>query len=238
MEALILLTLVGIFWIISPRRWRKRFVTPLALTVLVCSVVFSPIGIAIANWGLTFSLPKDPGEPVDAIVVLGRGETLRNRRVEIVEQLWQSKRAPRVFASGMLDAEDIMDRLKESGLPEQALTGESCSQTTEENAKFTSGILYPQGVRKILLVTDPPHMLRSHWLFTTYGFTPVPALSQLPPSLSTLEQLQTLSREYIALADYALNGRLSQKSGNELSNPPEAILAKMVSWNCKLPRKT
>jgi uncharacterized SAM-binding protein YcdF (DUF218 family) len=234
MEALILLTLLGILGLVSPRRWRRRVIKPVTLLVLTCLLVVSPWMVQLAIWGLTVPLPVDRGESVDAIVVLGRGEALQRRRVERVHQLWQTRRAPRVFASGMMDAQPIIEQLQQKGLPGPSLSGESCSQNTEENALYTAAILYPQDVRKIILLTDTPHMLRSFLLFRNVGFTVVPQFSSLPAQWNALQQMAAILREYVGLVHYMLVGRFKPRSAAELEHPPSAILEKFNEWHCRV----
>lgn len=234
MEALILLALIGIFWLISPRRWRRRVIKPVAILALAGLLVTSPWMAQVATWGLTIPLPADRGAQTDAIVVLGRGEELQGYRVDQVHKLWQVDRAPRVFASGMMDARQIIERLQQKGLPGSILRGEECSQSTEENALYTSAILYPQGVRKIILLTDTPHMLRSFLMFRSVGFTVIPHFSPLPNQWSSLQQITVIFREYMGLIQYALTGRFKQRSMAELKHPPAAILEKFTEWNCQV----
>lgn len=235
MEALIILVLVGIVWIVSPKRWRWKFLMPLTLTALICIVLTSSWGVALATYGLTATLSPDSGEPVQSIVVLGRGDDLRQRRIEIVEKLWQQQRSPLVFASGMLDAEFMLEHFQTNGIPKAALSGERCSQSTEENALFTSAVLYPQPVQKILLLTDAPHMLRSLLLFQASGFTVIPHPIPLPEWWSTHRQSQQVVREYLALLKYFFTDRFRQRTVAELQNPPADVSRKLVEWNCKLP---
>lgn len=235
MEALIILVLVGIVWIVSPKRWRWKFLVPLTLTVLICLAITSPWGVAMATHGLTATLSPDSGEPVQAIVVLGRGHELRQRRIEVVEKLWQQQRSSRVFASGMLDAEFMLEQFQTNGIPKEALSGERCSQSTEENALFTSAVLYPQQIQKILLLTDAPHMLRSVLVFRGSGFTVIPYPIPLPAHWSAHRQSHLLLREYLGLLKYAVTDQFRQRSVAELQNPPEEVSRKLVDWNCKLP---
>jgi uncharacterized SAM-binding protein YcdF (DUF218 family) len=236
MEALIILVLLGIVWIVSPKSWRWKFLMPLTLTVLMCLALASSWGVALATYGLTATLSPDSGEPVEAIVVLGRGEDLRQRRIEIVEKLWQQQRSSRVFASGMLDAEFMLEQFQTNGIPQAALSGERCSQSTEENALFTSALLYPQQIQKILLLTDAPHMLRSLLVFQAAGFTVIPHQIPLPQWWSVHRQFQQVVREYLALLKYSLTERFRQRSVAELQNPPAEVSQKLVDWDCKLPK--
>jgi uncharacterized SAM-binding protein YcdF (DUF218 family) len=233
-EFLILLTVLGIAWLISPRRWRRRVIQPVLIGALIYGVATSPLGVNLALTGLTFSLPQDSGGAVDAIVVLGRGEDLRYRRVELAKQLWQEGRASQIFISGMLDAQPIVEILKEVGVPGQILKGESCSQTTEENALYTSAILRPQGVQKILLITDPAHMLRSFLLFRSLEFIVLPYSSPMPPQWSSQQQMIFIVREYLALAKYAFTGRFKQRPDSGVKKTDPEIFEKFSAWNCRI----
>jgi len=234
MEALIPLTLIGIFWLVSPRRWRQRVIKPVMILALVGLLVTSPWMVQLTTWGLTISLPADKGERPDAIIVLGRGEELRERRVDRIHKLWQAGRAPRVFASGMMDAQPMVEQLQQKGLPGSILSGEGCSQSTEENALYTAAILYPLGVRKIILITDPPHMLRSFLLFRSVGFTVIPHLSPLPAQWNAFQQITAILREYVGIVHYGLMGRFKQRTTVELEHPPSAILEKFTEWRCRV----
>ena len=177
-------------------------------TVLLLVYFFAqlPLTIAVATKGLVNSLPKDPGVSADAIVVLGRGNSFRNSRVEVAAQLWRAHRAPLIFASGEGDGSQITQLLEAEGIPKQALEHENCSRTTEENAQFTAAILAPQGVTRVVLVTDPPHMLRSLLTFRSLGFTVIPHASPLP-HLAPAEKSMVVFYEYIGLVSYGVKGR-------------------------------
>ncbi|HEY9642858.1 MAG TPA: YdcF family protein [Coleofasciculaceae cyanobacterium] len=233
MEVLIGLALLWVLWLISSRQWKRRLVVPLVATAAGLLIV-SPLGLGIALWGLTISLPQDSGEKVDAIVVLGRGDPFRDQRVATVQRLWQTNRAPEIFASGMLDARSIVQNLQEMGLPEQRLDGEECSQTTEENAQFAYAILHPQGIQTILLVTDAPHMLRSFLTFRSFGFHVIPHLSSLPTQLTLSEKFWIVLREYLGLIQYGLTGQLNPRPVEVLQTPPVEIVQKIRDWHCRV----
>ncbi|WP_421657263.1 YdcF family protein [Leptothermofonsia sp. ETS-13] len=236
-KALILLALLWILWLVSSRRWRRWLLRPFAILVVSFLIITSPVMVALATWSLTFSLPADTGEPVDSIVVLGRGEALRNWRVEVADQLWENHRADKIFVSGMSDAREIIDLLEDRGVSESALSGERCSESTEENALYSSAILYPQGIQKILLVTDSPHMLRSLLSFQRAGFQVIPHPSQLPSQWSTQEQISLIAREYLGLAQYTLTGRFKPRSTNELEHVPAKTSKRLSDPGCKVQAK-
>ncbi|NJN88434.1 MAG: DUF218 domain-containing protein [Leptolyngbyaceae cyanobacterium SL_7_1] len=190
--------------------WRYRIsgtgFTLLVLFILLSSRTF----IGVSNRLLVSLIPSDRGGSADAIVVLGRGGELRQDRVNVASQLWEDGRAPRIFASGWGDAHAIADELKQRGVPESVIDGEPCSRTTEENALFTAALLQPQGVKRILLVTDAPHMLRSLLTFRSLGFEVVPHPNSLP-KISKRQRGFLIYREYFGLLSYGVLGRFTPR---------------------------
>ncbi len=231
MEFLIGFAALWVFWLLLPKRSQKRL-RFLLLTIIIITLCLSPPGLSLASWGLTAWLPRDSGESVDAIVVLGRGGQLRDLRVIESRYLWDSHRAPTLFASGMLDAKFIVKMLKETGVPSQALSGEECSQSTLENALFSATLLRPKGVRKILLVTDAPHMLRALLSFRRFGFQPIPYPIPLPLSTPPLQHASILIREYAGLLSYAVSGQFNPLPAQTLNSPQPPVIAKIDDWNC------
>jgi uncharacterized SAM-binding protein YcdF (DUF218 family) len=106
-----LLVLIFLPWMISKLRW-KRVWSGLGIMLLVVYYIATfPLTIAVAKKGLEAMIPPDPGTTVDAIVILGRGYEFRRGRVEVATQLWQSHRAPLIFASGSGDGTEIVELL-------------------------------------------------------------------------------------------------------------------------------
>lgn len=169
--------------------WINRLI---GLAGIVAAIVLLPV---VAEQGLTGFLPADAGEPVDAIVVLGRGIELGVPRIETVTNLWNAKRAPTVFVSGTGDTPRMLPLLEAKGIPQTALDGENCSQTTPENALFSAAILQARGVQKILLITDAPHLWRSLLDFQAQHFTVIPYASPMPNSIRGLDRTFLIFRE-------------------------------------------
>lgn len=237
MEVLICLAIVWLLWIVSPKRWRQRLIQPLAMSLIGFVFITSPVFINLLTWGLTAALPTDLGDRTDTIVVLGRGPSSRAERLIVAWQLWQAQRASSIFASGMMDAQPMVNYLQDNGVPTSSLAGEECSQTTAENAIFASAILYPQGVKSILLVTDPLHMWRSFLVFRSVGFTVVPSATTLKSQqLPATQQLINIIREYLGMINYALTGKFRERSTEELHDPLSEVMRKIADWNCTVPR--
>jgi uncharacterized SAM-binding protein YcdF (DUF218 family) len=232
METLIALAIVWVLWLSLSRRWKKRLKIPFTGAIMGL-IILSPLGLTLGTWGLTATLPTDSNEIVDAIVVLGRGEELRNQRIAAVRELWQSKRAPQIFASGRTDAHTITQALEELGIPASQLRGEECSQSTEENALFTSAILKPIGIKTILLVTDAPHMWRSLLLFQNTGLQVVPHPISLSAKLNIKSKILILGREYLALAKYALFKQAQSRFEVPAEGTEKEVIYKIQNWKCQ-----
>ena len=184
------------------RRWASGI--GVALLAFYCGLSFPAIS-GVGNRLLLQALPQDTGNPADAIVVLGRSESFRPQRVDAAVKLWRQGEAPLIFLSGRGDALEMAIMLEEQGIPRNAIQGEPCSRTTEENAQITAHLLQPR-VHHIILITDAPHMARSYLTFSSLGFNVAAHPSPIPP-LGRRQQGLLIAREYIGLISYALLGR-------------------------------
>jgi uncharacterized SAM-binding protein YcdF (DUF218 family) len=209
----------GLRWVIQNTRFKRRLNTQKTLLLLFGITASLPLIFIVVTKGTLALFASDPGTPADAIVMLGRGGSFNVQRTNVAAELWQAKRAPRIFASGNSDAIGMIQILQEKGIPKPAIDGENCSLTTSENAVFTAAILQPQGVRRILLVTDAPHILRSLLVFRANGFTVLPHTSPLPSYVDFKTEAFMTIREYLGLVNYAFRGLLFQQRSPELNNP-------------------
>nr|WP_278003661.1 YdcF family protein [Nodosilinea sp. TSF1-S3] len=203
-------------WIVRPRRWKRRISLAGVLLVLLYSLGLSPLGTQLGGKGLALLIPQDSGQPADAIVVLGRGRDFRPSRVQVAAELWRQQRAPLIFASGRGDATEIGQMLEAVGVPTAAIDGEPCSGTTNENALFTAALLQPQGIRRLILVTDPPHMARSLLTFRSLGFEVNPHPSPVPNGLGDRSQRFLVLREWAGLIGYGMMGRYFARATGEV----------------------
>jgi uncharacterized SAM-binding protein YcdF (DUF218 family) len=202
----LLLTFLALPWLFRRGGWRP-WVSGLGglLLVVYLGAGFPPL-VGWLESQLTAPLAADDGAPVDAVVVLGRGARLQKSRAAVAATLWRAHRAPLVFASGRGDEPGTLVLLRRQGLPPAALGGENCSRTTDENASFTAQLLQPRGVHRILLVTDPPHLLRSQLTFEHNGFTVIPHASPLNSEVSPWMAGLIVYREFLGYHLYALLG--------------------------------
>ncbi|MBM0742775.1 YdcF family protein [Phormidium sp. CLA17] len=204
----------GILRRFKAQRTSKQLSWQRSLPAILIGILFSGLlllsspGLALAYQGLVRLVPADSGESAEAIVILGRGKFLAPQRAESAATLWRSQRAPLIFVSGNhQEFLDLVRELKQRGIPDATVDGEFCSKTTEENAEFTASALFSRGIRRILLVTDPPHLMRSLLTFQSLGFTVLPYPSPLPEELNRRDKTMLTLQEYSGLVSYALQGR-------------------------------
>lgn len=226
LTAILILAFLGVRWLIKRSRWKQRLFNPKIILLLI------GLGSVLALMFFTVRdalfLPTDPGTPAQAIVVLGRGQPLRKQRVDLAVQLWQAKRSPIVFASGIGDTPEILSMLKQRDIPLRALDGENCSLVTSENALFTAAILKSQGIKKIILITDPPHMWRSLLEFRATGLAVIPRTSPLPSNWSFIQKAFLTVRECIFLFQLGLQKLFYPQQPPRANNPELKILLKKV----------
>ncbi len=195
----LLLVIFGLRWIIRRSRWKRQLRTPSGIFLLAGFTATIVLILAMADKGLVLFLPSDSGTAAQAIVVLGRGTELGILRVDVANELWKAKRAPLIFVSGTGDTPRMLPQLEAKGIPKRSLDGEDCSLTTPENALFSAAVLQPQGIQRILLVTDGPHMWRSLQDYRSQGFTVIPHISPLPSNMGFIDKAFLSFREYLFL---------------------------------------
>ena len=216
--AIALFTLYFLLWTFGRRRWRKPIAWISGLLLVAYLFIISPVFTRLGTHFLTRSLPPDTGETVDAIVVLGRGQEQNSIRAKVVGELWESKRAPLIFPSGRKDALIVADLIHDE-FPEGEVAGEPCSLTTDQNAEFTAALLRPQGVKKIILVTDAPHMWRSLLTFESFGFEVIPHFTPLSEDTVPTKKRFLVMREIIGFINYKIMGRY-----NAREVPPPSVI--------------
>ncbi|MEM1255103.1 MAG: YdcF family protein [Cyanobacteria bacterium P01_H01_bin.21] len=186
---------------------RGRSIKRLWLWGFPIALLLSISPLLIGEPLLTQFLPTYEGQTADAVVVLGRGRYLRPSRVLKAAELIAMDRAPQVFVSGRGDAVTMVTMLTELGIDSSKIAGEDCSATTEQNALYTAQQLLPAGVESIILVSDPPHLLRSQLVFRSLGFKVIPYPSPLPENVSLRHRRLLAMRESLGLVAYGLMGR-------------------------------
>lgn len=175
----------------------------------------------------------------DAILVLGGG--IKGRAIPVrpepdlgdaADRVWAGARlylagkADHIIVSGgqlpwygdtTSEADGMQTFLADLGVPPDAITLESDSQTTYENAINSRPLLMEMNAKRVLLVTSAFHMQRSmavhqrqmpeiEWLPFSTDIQVVPranSLLQFLPQISVLEQSQAYLREQVGIWMYA-----------------------------------
>lgn len=176
--------------------------------------------IIFAGWPLVDS---DEIGYADAIVVIG-GDHKPERVLRAVE-LYQQGFAPVVIISAgtlvkegaevLAEAEVMRRQAVALGLPETAIILENQSQSTFQNAYFTSAICQKRGYGSIILVTSTFHSRRAGHIFReVFGPTPVihiqpaPVGACIPCWWFQPNQISVVFYEYYNWARYWLGIRL------------------------------
>lgn len=222
----------------NPLNWRVWISRIAAIALLTYLFLISPALSSLTTASLTWFVPADSGAPADAIVVLSRGEEVKGQRYETAVQLWQNQRSPQIFVTAQNNFTQMENLLQQRQIPTQVLGGTNCAMTTYDEAQSAAAILGPQGVERIILITDPPHMLRSLLTFRGFGFTVIPYMATLPAELTSAKRSWLVLREYPGLVSYAMLGRFSRQSPSDLKQPSAEMLQAMKARKCQIKPRT
>ncbi|XXF77346.1 YdcF family protein [Myxococcaceae bacterium GXIMD 01537] len=180
----------------SPPRWLSRL-------LLVCA------GVATCGvFGLAFVVDRfgqrERAGRAEVLVVLGarvlpggQPSGALAARAEHAVSLYQRGLAPRLLFSGGVgvnppsEASVLRAVAVRLGVPEEACMLEERSHSTEENARYSAQLLRGLGVRRVLVVSDPYHLLRARQYFRLQGFE-----VDTSPALLTERNLNLLDRMY------------------------------------------
>ena len=225
-----------------------RFGRALALTatLILVAVATLPVGAGlIAPLENRFPQPSADMKPPYGIIVLGgaiddvtsaaRGQTIFDEGGErITEAVILAKRFPEarvVYTSGTnsvmggssSEAPRARDLMAELGVAPDRVTIEDRSRNTEENARFTAAIVYPEPSQRWVIVTSAFHMPRAMGVFEKAGFHPIAfpvsfysigrGFDDFNLVLEPTRNLRILAaalHEWIGLAAYWATGRIDR----------------------------
>jgi uncharacterized SAM-binding protein YcdF (DUF218 family) len=178
------------------------------------------VGLGVATfgfYGLAFVVDRfgqrERAVASDVVVVLGArvlpgghpSPALR-ARIEKAVELYHQGLAPRILFSGGVGVNPpsearVMKALAvRLGVPEEACLLEEQSQSTEQNARFSAEVLRALGAKRVVVVSDPYHLLRARQYFRLQGFEVAtsPAMDS-ERNLSTVDRIYWTVREAAAL---------------------------------------
>lgn len=201
---------------------RPRFTTLLRRALLVAAGGWVMCLLCIAGWSRRAST-----EQADAIVVLGaaqyggRPSPVLRSRLDQALGLWKANRAPRVVLTGGRRPGDMISEaaagkryLARRGVPHEVMLLECTGRTSLASIQGAADVLLARrdsldgtadARPRVLLVSDPFHMLRLDVLARLHGLTPLPAPTRTSPISANGVVLEYMLRESVALpADLAL----------------------------------
>jgi uncharacterized SAM-binding protein YcdF (DUF218 family) len=210
-----------------PKLPRPRFVRNLTRSLTVLAAAWLVTLLCIAGWSR-----RSSSESADAIVVLGaahyggRPSPVLRSRLDHALELYKDRRAARVVLTGGRRAGDLISEaaagrryLVRRGIPGEAMLLEPTGRTSLASIVGAAELLVARrdslagpGVDsvmlrkpRVLLVSDPFHMLRLEMLARLQGLTPLPSPTRTSPISANRAVLEYMLRESVALpTDLAL----------------------------------
>lgn len=210
----IFIVVVALF--VRQPRYRRRLLTMGMAMLATYWLIISPLFSVPATYGLTRFVPQDTGQPADAIVVLARPLEARGDRYDVAVQMMAAGRADQILVMTRHPAKQVLQDLQQRNLSPHGLTSAICIRTTQHEAESAASILGAQGIRRIILITDQPHMLRAWLTFQGYGFSVIPHMVAIPDWVAHQERSLLAIREYLGLMSYGLMGRLQTPAPDQL----------------------
>lgn len=202
-----------------PWRWPRALPTRAgggwqgyALVAVVLLTVYHAALLAAVWWQGT----RDERRPVDAILVLGAAQwngqpsPVLRARLDHALTLYQEGYAPRVLVTGGVGEGDRYSEalvaaayLRAQAVPPGAILLEDQGRSSLASLRAAADLLLPHGWSRVLLVSDPPHMLRILRMARAVGLeaygSPVPD----SPAVATREAwLRFMVRELLLLQGY------------------------------------
>ncbi|HVE77507.1 MAG TPA: YdcF family protein [Gemmatimonadaceae bacterium] len=174
------------------RRWRR-----LALAVALAGVAaWGALVVAIVLWGR-----RDVARRSDAIIVLGaaqyvgRPSPVFRARLDHGIGLWRRGLAPLLVVTGGRGEGDTTTEAEvgrryavRRGIPESAIIMEGRGRTTSESMRAVATMLGVRSSNRVILVSDPFHMLRLAVLARRFGMDAVPSPTTTSPISDNREQ--------------------------------------------------
>ena len=124
-------------------------------------------------WAVWSTGRAEEAKPVDAIVVMGaaqydgRPSPMLAARLDHVVELWGRGLAPVVVVTGgklpgdrFTEAQASSRYLQRRGIPAESILEEGEAHTSYGSLRTVAELLRGRGLRRVLLVSDPFHMLR------------------------------------------------------------------------------
>lgn len=168
-------------------------------THLRARLISALVVLAIAAWlGMVVAVvvvgARDQAAPATAIVVLGAAQyeghpsPVLRARLDHALELYQRSLAPVIIVTGGIGAGDTTSEaqvsrryLLERGVPDSGVVMETHGLTTSQSIHAVAAIVSALPGRRVILVSDPFHMLRLSILARALGLTPLTSPTRTSP---------------------------------------------------------
>ncbi|MGB3310051.1 MAG: YdcF family protein [Nodosilinea sp.] len=228
---LTLLVIAAVAMIASKPKYRRRMISACLALMAAYLFLLSPLFSMPATALLSSFVPPDPGESADAVVVLARTDRIQGDRYGTALDMVATGRSPNLLIMGRNQGAEVLKASDDRNLSPN-LTSAVCVKTTKQEAESAAAALGSKGLKKIVLITDTPHMLRAWLTFKGLGFTVMPHVEPLPADVGYRDRSLLAIREYLGLASYAGLGRFSGQSPNTLPEVAKAVADDFPADRC------
>jgi uncharacterized SAM-binding protein YcdF (DUF218 family) len=201
-----------------PPNTRRRFWPRVALLLIAAPCLWiALLGGRIYTYGwVSDSTPADAAVVLGAAVYRDRPSPVFRERINHAVDLYRSGRVGYLIFTGgfgpgdnFAESEAARDYAIASGVPAEAILIETVSTDTEENLAEAREIVAEMGFERILVVSDPLHMLRAMSIAADLGLD----AASSPTPTSRYESLRTqmifLAREIYFYSAYLFAGWLA-----------------------------
>ncbi|MES2522517.1 MAG: YdcF family protein [Gemmatimonadota bacterium] len=173
--------------------------------------------LAIIGWSTRDAAASADGGSADAIIVLGaaqyggRPSPVLRARLDHALQVWKDRRPPRVVLTGGRREGDLISEaaagrryLMRRGVPSATIRLEALGRTSLASMGAAAQLLHEDDSLparpRVILVSDPFHMLRLDVLARLHGLAPLPS----PTRTSPISANRSIAIEYILRESIAL----------------------------------
>lgn len=155
--------------------------------------------LMLAGWlvsllGVIVWQDRDTAQPASAIVVMGaaqyvgRPSPVLRARLDHAIALWRRGLAPRIIFTGGFGDHDTTSEAAVSeryaiarGVPVRSILIENTGRTTAESLQQVALLMEAEPTRRVILVSDPFHMLRLTILARRFGMVPFTSPTRTSP---------------------------------------------------------
>ncbi len=177
------------------------FVRRFAGRVLLVSLVLLLVGWAVTAFSVVAWGRRDAADPADAIVVLGAAQyagkpsPVLRARLDHGIALWRRGMAPKLVLTGGVGRGDTTSEAAvgrryalQQGVPIGAILVEDRGRTTIESLRAVSELAETHDFHRVILVSDPFHMLRVQLLAIRHGLDATTSPTRTSPITANRER--------------------------------------------------